>query len=86
MVRNMAVRTIQSMISGVLLYGRMKSIGILDLHNKAVYFETLVPLKTLRIHNRYLLNKVPRSISRQISLGFIKANYDSIITSSIDLE
>ena len=73
-------------IIGNSLPRRTKSIGILDLHNRVAYFETLILLRTLKIHRKYLRNKVPQSIFPPISLGIIKANCASIMTNLIGLE
>ena len=76
----------QSTISGVLLYKPMKSIKTLGLYNKDAYFETLVPLKTLRIYSLYLRSRVLQFIYLQTSHGITKASYDSIMISLIDLK
>lgn len=76
----------QSTISGVLLYEPMKSIKTLGLYNKDAYFETLVPLKTLRIYSLYLRSRVLQFIYLQTSHGITRASYDSIMMSLIDLK
>ena len=85
---NMGIHTntTQSTISGVLLYGQMKSIGTLGLHNKDIFFETLVPLKTLRIHNLYLCSRVLQFIYLRTSHGTTRVTYDSTMMSLIDLK
>ena len=57
---------------------------MLDTHNRTVSFETLVLLKTLKIHNQYPQDRVPKSIRLPMSFGIIKANYSSITVSLID--
>ena len=74
------------MISRVLLYRLMRSIGSLGLHNKVAFFEKLGPLRTLKIHSQYLHSKVLQFISPQIFLGITKASYSSITMNSIDLK
>ena len=47
------IKVLLSRISRVLWHSRMRSIGMLDTHNRTVSFETLVLLKTLKIRNQY---------------------------------
>ena len=47
---------------------------MLGLHNKFAFFETLGPLRALRIRSQYLHSKVLQFISLQIFLGITKAS------------
>ena len=73
-------------ISETSLHESMRSIETLNLHNKVAYFETLITLKCLKTRSQYLRKKISQFMCLRMSHGITKANYDSIMTSLIDLE